>query len=200
MFLPERKHWPAAKAADGSGSSLPGQKLVRCVRDGVPRLSRREALRQSVLAGAMNAAIVIGILLIFLPLVLTAYLSFFRDRLIVFPPSGYTLSWYAEVLPTFGGSILVSIEVALSSVGLAMLMGVPAAIGLARGSFPGRQFLDVLLLAPLTVPGISLGLAIYLLAVIAEVMSGLALANSVVVLGPGSCAYHPPLGHSSRGR
>ena len=131
---------------------------------------------------AVGAAVWIGLLLIFLPLALTTYLSFFTDRLIVFPPSGYTLAWYRQVLPTFGSSILTSAEVALLGVGLAVLFGVPAGIVLARGSFPGRRFLGVLLLAPLTVPGISLGLAIYLLAVMAEVLSGLALAGSFSVL------------------
>jgi putative spermidine/putrescine transport system permease protein len=136
-----------------------------------------------LLAGcAVNAALWIGLLLIFLPLALTAYLSIFADRLIVFPPSGYTLGWYRQVLPTFGGSILTSLEVALLGVGVAVLFGVPAGVALARGTFPGRGFLGVLLLAPLTVSSISLGLAIYLLAIAAEVLSGLALAGSFSVL------------------
>jgi putative spermidine/putrescine transport system permease protein len=137
---------------------------------------------RAILASAVSAAVWVGLLLIFLPLVLTAYLSVFADRLITFPPSGYTLSWYRQVLPNFGGSILTSVEIALLSVGLAVLLGVPAGIAVARGSFPGRRLLAVLLLAPLTVPGISLGLAIYLFAILAEVVSGLALAGSFSVL------------------
>lgn len=148
----------------------------------IARMPAAHPFRRVLASAVVGAAIWIGLLLIFLPLVLTAYLSFFADRLIVFPPSGYTLAWYRHVLPTFGGPILTSLEVALLGVGLSVLLGVPAGIGLARGSFPGRQALSVLLLAPLTVPGISLGLAIYLFAILAEVLSGLALAGSFSVL------------------
>ena len=133
---------------------------------GVARASGARLFGRAAAGLAVSIALWIGLLLIFLPLALTAYLSFFADRLIVFPPRGYTFAWYRHVLPTFGSSILTSLEVALLGVGLAVLLGLPAGIGLARGSFPGRRFLSVLLLAPLTVPGISLGLAIYLFAIL----------------------------------
>ena len=140
--------------------------------------------RAGALAGrvAVDAAIAVGLLLIFLPLVLTAYLSLFDERLIVFPPRGYTLHWYADVWSNFGGAILTSLEVALLGVLIAVLAGVPAALALARGRFAGRGAVGLLLLAPLTVPGIALGLAIYLLAVLIEVWTTVALAGSFIVL------------------
>ncbi len=69
-----------------------------------------------------------GLLLIFVPLLLTLYLSVFDEKLILFPPRGYTLSWYSAILPNFGGAIAVSVELAAGSVVGALLLGVPAGI------------------------------------------------------------------------
>ena len=53
----------------------------------------------------VNALVGIAVAAIFLPLVLTVYLSVFDETLIVFPPKGYTLAWYPRILPEFGGDI-----------------------------------------------------------------------------------------------
>lgn len=143
---------------------------------------RAERIGAWIARGAMGAAIGIGAALIFLPLLLTAYLSLFDERIVVFPPRGYTLHWYAAVWPNFGAAILTSLEVAVLGVGLAVLAGVPAALVLARKRFFLRDTLGIFLLAPLTVPAIALGLAIYLLAVLAEVQTTIAFAGSFVIL------------------
>src|SRR5271169_1847539 len=109
------------------------------------------------------ALIVCGLLVIFVPLLLTLYLSVFNEKLILFPPRGYTLSWYAAILPNFGGAVAITVELAVASVVGSLLIGVPAGIALSRYRLRGIGMVSALLLAPLTVPGIALGLAIYLL-------------------------------------
>ena len=42
----------------------------------------------------MLGLIACGTVLIFVPLVLTLYLSVFDEKLILFPPHAYTLAWY----------------------------------------------------------------------------------------------------------
>ena len=112
--------------------------------------------------GRLGTRVLVGVggVAVFLPLVLTLYLSVFDETLISFPPKGYTLDWYARILPTFGGALRVSLVTALVATGISLLAGVPAAIGLSRHRFRGRDAVGTLLLAPLTIPGVAIGLGI----------------------------------------
>jgi putative spermidine/putrescine transport system permease protein len=124
----------------------------------------------------------LGAVVILLPLVLTVYLSVFDESLIAFPPRGYTLAWYGQILDKFGAPLWTSIQIALTSVVLSLLVGVPAGIGLSRHRFRGREAVSTLLLSPITVPGVALGLAIYVFAVWVEESSGLGLSGSLPLL------------------
>jgi putative spermidine/putrescine transport system permease protein len=124
----------------------------------------------------------IGIALIAVPLLLTLYLSVFNEKLILFPPRGYTLSWYAAILPNFAQPILTSIQLGAAAVCGSLLLGIPAGIGLSRHRFRGRGAVSTLLLAPLTVPGIALGLAIYVVLVSIDERFGSMITGSLVGL------------------
>jgi putative spermidine/putrescine transport system permease protein len=124
----------------------------------------------------------IGIALIAVPLLLTLYLSVFDEKLILFPPRGYTLDWYAAILPNFAGPILTSLELAMAAVVGSLLLGIPAGISLSRHRFRGRGAVSTLLLAPLTVPGIALGLAIYVMLVTIDEQFGSMISGSLVGL------------------
>jgi putative spermidine/putrescine transport system permease protein len=124
----------------------------------------------------------IGAITVILPLMLTLYLSLFDETLIVFPPRGYTLGWYGQILDRFGAPLWVSTKIALASVAFALLLGVPAGIGLSRFQFRGRGLLSMLLLSPLAVPGVALGLGLYVFAVWVEESAGLALSGSLSLL------------------
>ncbi|MEA2729765.1 MAG: putative spermidine/putrescine transport system permease protein [Acetobacteraceae bacterium] len=126
--------------------------------------------------------LLLACLAIFLPLVLTLYLSVFNEQMIVFPPHGYTLAWYGQIVGKFGGAIWTSLRIALTAVALSLLIGVPAGIGLSRYRFTGRDALGTFLLSPLTIPGIAIGLAIYVLAVWIEERTGIELAGSIRLL------------------
>lgn len=128
------------------------------------------------------ALIAAGLVIIFVPLLLTVYLSLFDEKLILFPPRGYTLSWYSAIIPNFGGAVVVSLELALGSVVGSLLIGVPAGIALSRYKIRGIGVISTLLLAPLTVPGIALGLAIYLFLVLIETTTSWALTGSLLGL------------------
>lgn len=123
-----------------------------------------------------------AIALIFVPLVLTLYLSVFDETLIVFPPHGYTLRWYSEILPQFGGALRTSGLTALAAVAISLLLGVPAGIGLSRYRFRGRDAIGTLLLAPLTIPGVAIGLGIFVLAVMIEERTDVAISGSLPLM------------------
>jgi putative spermidine/putrescine transport system permease protein len=126
-----------------------------------------------------------GAALIFVPLLVTLYLSVFDEKLIVFPPHGYTLHWYGQIIPQFGSALATSLEVAVASVAVSLLLGVPAGIGLSRYRFPGRTAISTLLLAPLTVPGVAVGLGLYCFAVLIAEDIGFDITSSRALLVAG---------------
>ncbi len=133
----------------------------------------------SVPGVASNALVAFAAAVIFVPLVLTLYLSVFDETLIVFPPKGYTLSWYARILPEFGTALRTSGLTAIAASALSLLLGIPAGIGLSRYRFRGRGAAVTLLLAPLTIPGVAIGIGIFVLAVLIEERTEWPLSGSV---------------------
>jgi spermidine/putrescine transport system permease protein len=131
----------------------------------IPSLPRPAWLR------AGTAAYLLGFLLfLFLPLIVVAVFAF-NDAPYPAPPwRGFTLDWFlgnatagrtglfadGELL----GSLWTSCVVALWVTALSTLLGTSNAFLLERASFPGKQTLSVLMLAPLVIPGVILGISI----------------------------------------
>ncbi len=99
------------------------------------------------------------------PLVVVIAVSFGPSAVFEFPPRGLTLHWFeaffhsqALVTSFFRVSLLVGLLAAV----LATLLGTSAALGLVRFRFFGREVLEAFFLAPLLVPEILLGAALYL--------------------------------------
>jgi putative spermidine/putrescine transport system permease protein len=148
----------------------------------VPPATRVRSPLRAVERFGATALVVCGGIVIGAPLLLTLYLSVFDETIILFPPKGYTLHWYAAMIPQFARPLLVSLEIGLLSVAASLLVGVPAGLALARYRFPGRGAISTLLLAPLTVPGVAIGLAVYCFAVLIEENTGLPLSSSIALL------------------
>jgi len=112
---------------------------------------------------ALNGAATIGLLYILTPLIFVTWLAFFRQEIPSFPPEGYSLRWFAAILdqPKFVNGFSLSFRVGLLATAIGLLLGVPAALCLSRFRFRGREALSSLLLLPLVVPGIVLGIALY---------------------------------------
>ncbi len=104
------------------------------------------------------------------PIVLVVWLSFFKDAILYFPPSGYTLDWYAQAWrnPAFANGFVFSMQVSLVAAAIGVTLGVLAAVGIARYRFKGSRGVNTLLLSPLLIPGIVAGVGIYLFYLRAE--------------------------------
>ncbi|HEY0294577.1 MAG TPA: ABC transporter permease [Bordetella sp.] len=98
------------------------------------------------------------------PLIVVVWLSFFKDAILFFPPSGYTLQWYAKAWANdaFTKGFVFSLQVALLAAVGGVVVGVLAAVGISRYRFKGAGAANTLLLSPLLIPGIVAGVAIYL--------------------------------------
>jgi putative spermidine/putrescine transport system permease protein len=106
---------------------------------------------------ALRAAAGLALGFILLPLFLVSWLAFFRNEVVVFPPTGYTLRWFGAILDqrNFVDGFLTSLQVGVFAMLAGLTLGVPASLGLARYRFPGRESLGLLM--PLVVPGVVAG-------------------------------------------
>jgi putative spermidine/putrescine transport system permease protein len=97
-----------------------------------------------------------------LPVLAIVAESFTSTDYIVFPPAGPSVKWYAAILGRreFIESALVSMLVAFGASLAATGLGTLAALALVRYRFFGRGPLQSLFLAPMSLPGLILGLAL----------------------------------------
>lgn len=122
------------------------------------------------------------------PLVAVVWVSVFANKIIGFPPTGYTLGWYANAwaLVDFREGFLLSLQVALLATGIGLAIGVPAALALARANFRGKSLINTLLLSPMMVPAVVAGSGVYLYFIQIELLSGVQLVATL----PGLIAAH----------
>jgi putative spermidine/putrescine transport system permease protein len=115
------------------------------------------------------------------PLVAVVWVSVFDNKVISFPPLGYTFHWYANAweLVDFREGFLLSFQIALAATGLGLLIGVPASLALARAKFPGKAFINTLLLSPMMVPAIVAGSGVYIYFIQIEMFSGVQLVATL---------------------
>ncbi|GAA3800285.1 ABC transporter permease subunit [Sphaerisporangium flaviroseum] len=102
-------------------------------------------------------------------------------------PSALTTAWYADAWQEFGLAdvLQVTLLVALAVVGLALLLGVPAAYALARRDFAGKRLVMLLLLLPVLLPPITYGIPLATVLYkfhLAGTMFGVIAANLVPAL------------------
>jgi putative spermidine/putrescine transport system permease protein len=137
---------------------------------------------------ALNGVACVAMAYLLTPLVSITWLAFWRQEIPTFPPESYSLHWFAAALaqPKFVSGFLVSLQVGVAATAIGLLLGVPAALAIARRGFLGRGVVNQFLLMPLVVPGIVLGPAIYVFQVEAEIATGLPVMGSV----PGLVAGH----------
>lgn len=112
---------------------------------------------------AFLAAVYLVLLFVVAPLFFAAWVAFFSNRIMSFPPEGYAITWFVHAWETkaFQEGFLLSLQLALVSSGAGLLLAVPAALAIARYRFPGRELINTVLMSPLIVPAIVAGSAIY---------------------------------------
>jgi putative spermidine/putrescine transport system permease protein len=101
-------------------------------------------------------------LFILAPLLVTAAISVEASPFVTFPPRGFTLDWYGQVLadPEFRQSLAFSALLALGATAGALALGIPAAFAIVRHEFAGRGATEAMLLSPLIFPVLITGVAL----------------------------------------
>ncbi len=130
----------------------------------------------------LHAAVVFAFL--YLPIAVLIIYSFNGAGVGGFPPRDLTLNWYRTLLAdgAIWESVGNSLLVALAAVGIALALGIPAALALDRAQFPGKAFFRRLVLLPLILPGIITGLSLLMLFHTAQIK----LSLLTIVLGHGT--------------
>ena len=100
------------------------------------------------------------------PTVVVIAVSFNPTAILSFPPAGFSLRWYVNVLtyPQFQRAALNTVLVTAWAVALALPIGTLAALALERARLRGRNLWAAALLSPLVVPGVAAGLGFLILA------------------------------------
>jgi putative spermidine/putrescine transport system permease protein len=157
-------------------------------------MSRRSGrTRQPV--SAFTLAVTIFLLL---PLVVVVFTSFTPGAYALFPPDGFSLKWFSSALDNaqFQSSFYFSLRIAAVTVVVGLVIAIPAAVAITRGSPTLRRLASVASSAPLVIPEILLALGLLILvngwlpigtgflAIVAgHILIGLPLAVQVTVAG-----------------
>lgn len=102
------------------------------------------------------------LLLIYLPLFVVLVNSFSTSRSLVWPPPGFTLSWWEKAFRNQGAldAISTSVTVALIATAISLVLGTLISLALQRHSFFGRDAVSLLVILPIALPGIVTGIAL----------------------------------------
>ncbi|RYF56438.1 MAG: ABC transporter permease subunit, partial [Comamonadaceae bacterium] len=122
------------------------------------------------------------------PLVVAVLSSLTTTSYLKFPPDGITFKWYSAALDnlTFVNSFLISIQLAVLTMIIAVGLGVLAAYAIATRPSPFTSFLEQLFLSPLMLPAVVFGVG-FLFALSAAGYRGTfvgGLLAHVIVAGP----------------
>ncbi|MES2978365.1 MAG: ABC transporter permease [Pseudomonadota bacterium] len=78
---------------------------------------------------------------------------------VVFPPQELTIKWYQKIPSAHFHALGLSLGLALSVALGACLLGIPAALGVVRGTIPGKSFFLAFFRAPMQIPAVVTGVA-----------------------------------------
>ena len=103
-----------------------------------------------------------ALLMLIVPSAIIVAISFTEKAYIGFPPSGFSLRWYSELLnkQQLIDSAVTSLWIAFVTTVLSILIGIPAAFSLVRGRFFGRSVVTAFVVAPQMLPGMVIGIAL----------------------------------------
>ena len=145
-------------------------------------------MRTRIRSLAYFSAVFVTLAFVVAPLVAVVWVSVFSNKVISFPPMGYTFHWYMNAweLDDFREGFLLSLQVALAGTAIGLIVGVPASLALARANFPGKSVINTLLLSPMMVPAIVAGSGVYIYFIQIEMLSGVQLVATL----PGLIVAH----------
>ncbi|MBY5332593.1 ABC transporter permease [Rhizobium leguminosarum] len=142
------------------------------------------------IAGSLAYGVIgLGLAFLAIPLVITCVMAFdARTYLGPMPPPALSLHWFERLMSQADilASLRISLILAVFTTVLSVTIGTAAAVGLARGNFPGKAALTSAFLSPLIVPPVVIGFGLLLFLSKAGITNGMArlLLGHVIVTLP----------------
>ncbi len=127
------------------------------------------------------------LIFLILPNLVVIPISFNPTSVLAFPPTGFSLKWYARYaeLPGWIDATFVSFLVAILTTVTSVTLGSLAAYALVRGDFPGKRILNALILLPIIVPTLVTAVAVFLIFSrlrLSGTIIGFVIAHSVLAI------------------
>ncbi|MER6945131.1 ABC transporter permease [Nonomuraea sp. NPDC000554] len=112
---------------------------------------------------ALWALAALTALYLVLPVFIVIPTSFSDSAFLEFPPKAWSLRWYENFFtdPAWLDSGLDSLQIAVQVTLVSLVLGTAAALGMVRGRYPLRALVSALVMAPVLVPYVIIGLAVY---------------------------------------
>jgi putative spermidine/putrescine transport system permease protein len=110
----------------------------------------------------LGAITIIVLAVIYLPLLVVFINSFSTSVNLTWPPPGFTLEWWGKAFQNQGAlnALATSVQIALASTAVALVLGTLISLALQRFRFFGRDFVNLLVILPIALPGIVTGIAL----------------------------------------
>jgi putative spermidine/putrescine transport system permease protein len=104
----------------------------------------------------------VGLAFIYIPLTVVVINSFNSSRTFSWPPSEFTTKWWAKALENTGvrEALRWSILAGASATLIALLLGTVLAFAVSRYQFFGRDTISLLVVLPISLPGVVTGIAL----------------------------------------
>jgi putative spermidine/putrescine transport system permease protein len=105
---------------------------------------------------------VLVLIFVYAPLLLVVINAFNASNTFAFPPTGFTLQWWRAAWNSEGmwASLGNSVVVGLVATAIALVLGTMVAFAVQRYDFFGKQTVNLLVVLPITLPGIVTGIAL----------------------------------------
>jgi len=145
--------------------------------------AREEPLAEAEIPLVFRIGAVLALVVMLLPVVIVVLAGLNAGEYLTFPPRGLSLRWVISFLtsPSLRTSYLLSLTIASVVMLFSTTLGTMAALFLTRVEFPGRSLMRAYFLAPLMLPGLVVGLALYVFYIVTNV--GLARTLPGMVIG-----------------
>ena len=125
----------------------------------------------------------LALIVLLLPVVIVVLAGLNAGDYLTFPPQGLSLRWVIAFLQseTFFGAYVFSLGLAAITMAISTVIGTMASIYLTRSPSAGAKVMRGLFLSPIVLPGIVLGLALYVFYVSTDI--GLARTFGGLLIG-----------------
>lgn len=144
-------------------------------------MARRIDLQTLVFRVSIWTLAMLTLVLLIAPTLVVLIVSFTDGFSLKFPPPGYSLKWYGELIDASQLHFAAwnSIKVAIATTVLSVVLGVCGALAIARSQTAVARVLDSLFMSPLVLPALAFGFA----ALMTFSWVGMPVSETTLVIG-----------------